>query len=216
MARNYSVRKQEILDKAASLFYTHGYEQTTVQQILEAAGIGKGTFYYYFDSKESLLDAMIESTIDGITRYAETIVQDQDLTTAEKMTALFLPPGGDVPREQELLLDSLHEAENAKMHLRSLTRTIQRLSPLLEILIEEGIAEGLFATDYPGETMELLLVSASFLFDEGIFTWSEVEVTRRMKAFIGLMENGLGARPGSLAFMESVLRYGGRSLAERT
>ena len=48
-------RKQELLKIAYKMFITKGYENTSVDDIIEAAGIAKGTYYYYFESKEQTL-----------------------------------------------------------------------------------------------------------------------------------------------------------------
>ena len=45
------VRRNEILDVAQQFFYTKGYEQTSVHDIIDQIGIAKGTFYHYFGSK---------------------------------------------------------------------------------------------------------------------------------------------------------------------
>jgi AcrR family transcriptional regulator len=52
-------RRNEILDTAETLFFTKGYGKTTVNDILQAIGIAKGTFYYYFKSKEEVMDAVL-------------------------------------------------------------------------------------------------------------------------------------------------------------
>ena len=46
-----SERRNDILDAARRLIYTKGYEQMTIQDILDELGISKGAFYHYFDSK---------------------------------------------------------------------------------------------------------------------------------------------------------------------
>src|SRR5690606_29739591 len=47
-------RKQQLLDAAALLFAQQGYAATRVSDIVEAAGVAKGLFYWYFDNKEAL------------------------------------------------------------------------------------------------------------------------------------------------------------------
>ena len=46
----YTLRRNDILDTARRLVYTKGYEQMTIQDILDALQISKGAFYHYFDS----------------------------------------------------------------------------------------------------------------------------------------------------------------------
>ena len=50
--------KQEIQEAAWKLFYEKGYENTTVNDIVQAAGTSKGGFYYYFEAKEALLNSL--------------------------------------------------------------------------------------------------------------------------------------------------------------
>ena len=55
-----------IIDAANKLFYEKGYNQTAFSEVAEASGIPKGNFYYYFKSKDELLDAVIDDRLDGI------------------------------------------------------------------------------------------------------------------------------------------------------
>ena len=52
------------MDKAESLFEVKGYNKTTVNDILREVNIAKGTFYYYFKSKEEVLDAVIDRYLE--------------------------------------------------------------------------------------------------------------------------------------------------------
>lgn len=53
-AKQVSPKRQELIEIASRLFYEQGYGATGVKQIIEAAGIAKGTFYSHFSSKEEL------------------------------------------------------------------------------------------------------------------------------------------------------------------
>ena len=52
--------RQRLMGAALDLFRDNGYEQTTVEQITDAADVAKGTFFNYFDTKESILPAVAE------------------------------------------------------------------------------------------------------------------------------------------------------------
>ena len=54
------IRRQEILNTAESLFCRKGYEQTSIQDILDQLKSSKGSFYHYFISKEALLQSMCD------------------------------------------------------------------------------------------------------------------------------------------------------------
>ena len=51
--------KTKIVSAAWELFYKNGYDDTTVDDIVELSGTSKGSFYHYFESKDALLDYLI-------------------------------------------------------------------------------------------------------------------------------------------------------------
>ena len=59
--------RQRIIEAADSLFYKRGYNQTSFQDISEATGIPRGNFYYYFKTKDEILDAVVNSRVSELT-----------------------------------------------------------------------------------------------------------------------------------------------------
>ena len=53
-------RKLQLLDEAAALFAERGYAETRVLDIVQAAGVAKGLFYWYFENKEALFRELVE------------------------------------------------------------------------------------------------------------------------------------------------------------
>jgi AcrR family transcriptional regulator len=195
-------RRNEILDAAEQLFASRGYDAATVSDILAAVNIAKGTFYYYFKSKEDALDAIVERRISYGIAEAEEIVKKQGPSVYEKFLAVIM---AQKPRSQiqEAFNSVLHESGNVKFHQKVLTETVLRLSPILQSLVEEGIQQGLFSTSYARESVELLLASALVVFDDGFFHWTEAEIASRIPAFLEAMERILGAKPGAFSYMAS-------------
>ena len=58
-------RRGELLAAAEKLFYTKGYENTSVQDILDAVGFSKGGFYHHFDSKLAVLEAICQQRAEN-------------------------------------------------------------------------------------------------------------------------------------------------------
>lgn len=58
--------RQRIIDVSNDLFYRRGYNQTSFQDISDATGIPRGNFYYYFKTKDEILDAVVSSRIDEL------------------------------------------------------------------------------------------------------------------------------------------------------
>lgn len=78
--KNFRNTKSKIVSAAWKLFYEQGYEDTTVDEIITLSGTSKGSFYHYFDSKDSLLgslaylfDEKYEELENGIVRNLSSI-----------------------------------------------------------------------------------------------------------------------------------------------
>jgi AcrR family transcriptional regulator len=122
-------RRNEILDAAENLFIAKGYERATVNDILDATGIAKGTFYYHFKSKERVLDGIVKRRGDAGIRAARDVAESGGMNAAEKLLRIMLAqkPGD---RRQERLIEALEHAENSCMFVKSLTDIVRRLAPI--------------------------------------------------------------------------------------
>jgi len=190
-------RKKEILNAAEKLFADRGYEAATVNDILDAVKIAKGTFYYYFKSKEDVLDALIDRRIsEGVEKAQE--IAASSISPVQKILAIMMAqkPQNQV---QEDFTSVLHEKDNAKMHQKSLTQYILRLSPCLGKVVKEGIEAGIFSTPFPNESAEILLSAGLVLFDDDYFKWTKEEAAAKTAAFLTVMERAVGAESGSFA-----------------
>lgn len=81
--------KNAILDSSVRLFFHQGYNQTSIQQVVEDAGLTKGAFYYYFDSKEDLLIQIHDSYLDVELAEARKVV-DKGLSPEETLRGLVV------------------------------------------------------------------------------------------------------------------------------
>lgn len=192
-------RKAEIMDTAERLFKTKGYEETSVNDILQVIGIAKGTFYYYFKSKDEIMDAVVERSIERRVQYLLPIVEDPHVSALDKLKRI-IHENQIMNDENVEMLDYLHKPENIVMHQKSLIQAVQRFSPVLAKIICQGIEERLFQTDYPLELAEFLMVGMNFLFDPSIFAWSREELMTRMNALADIFETTLRAGKGSFDF----------------
>ena len=75
-------RRDELLAIAARLFAEKGFRATTVRDIADAAGILSGSLYHHFDSKESMVDEILQTFQDELFgRYDEILAGDADPRT---------------------------------------------------------------------------------------------------------------------------------------
>ncbi|NGQ94742.1 TetR/AcrR family transcriptional regulator [Brevibacillus sp. SYP-B805] len=78
--------KRKIVEESVKLFETKGYSEASIQDIVDALGVTKGTFYYYFDSKEQLLMEIQMVYIDDLLAKQRQIMDD---TGKDSKTKIF-------------------------------------------------------------------------------------------------------------------------------
>ena len=83
MPKKRSSTKSRIIKAAWNLFYKHGYEQTTVDEIISASKTSKGTFYHYFKGKEALLNTLSYLFDEKYEELAGIV--DPDLSAYDKL-----------------------------------------------------------------------------------------------------------------------------------
>lgn len=188
-------RRTEILDVARQLFITKGFQKTSIEDILKQVGIARGTLYYHFSSKEEILRALISRITEQIVESATEIAQQDGPAVYKFLAVISSSRIQDTERE---LTEQLHAPGNASFHILSITETVKHLTPILTEIVEQGIEEGTFHTQYPRETIEILLTSSGMLLDEGIFTDEAAEIPRRTAGIIHAAEVLLGCEPGTL------------------
>ncbi len=153
------VRRAEILDTAQKLFYTQGYENTSIQSIIDEIGIAKGTFYHHYDSKQALLDALVMHILEQMLQTLEPMVNDSQLNALEKLQRFFIEANnlGFENRELSLtLMQVWYKDENAILRYKMQVKATEQFGPLLTQIIRQGVMEGCFSTDYPKYTAEVI------------------------------------------------------------
>jgi AcrR family transcriptional regulator len=154
----YAVRRNEILDAALRLVYTKGYEQMTIQDILDDLQISKGAFYHYFDSKTALLEAITERLMQEATQIITPIIADPHLSAMEKFQRYFDTVARWKTAQKTLMLALLrvwYNDNNAIMRQKVVSVGLKRITPLLTAIIQQGAQEGVFLTPHPDQVCEV-------------------------------------------------------------
>ena len=156
-------RREEIMDAAAELFSTKGYEETTTTDIMKKVGIAKGTLYYHFASKEEILDAMIERMGRRLIATARDCAAT-DAPVYERLLKVMLSLNANSIGGEDLI-EIMHQPRNVLMHEKSRAMVIREAGPILADLVREGVDEGLFDCKYPEQTVEMIMVYVLVAFD---------------------------------------------------
>jgi AcrR family transcriptional regulator len=212
--KNHDARKAEILEKAQKLFYTQGYDITTVEDILKAVKISKGAFYHYFASKEDLLDCLVSQVTAQIIENLKLVMDDPGISALEKLKR-FSKTGLDIKTgNKEILkayLNATFRSENLVMRNKMTKAAIDLSTPLYTSLIKQGISEGVFNTPSP-EFAAMMLMWMGIGVQE--FFWklfveidekpeNVAKIESHISLYLDAMERILGASRGSLGSLVS-------------
>lgn len=194
------IRKQEIIQVAKKLFETKGYEQTSVESIIHAAGIAKGTFYYYFKAKKDILLALVELITKDIEAHFQSIIELNDLSAIDKLK-MMLTGTEKQAKIEPVVMEILHQPDNRELQEQLNIKTIERIAPLIAKVIEVGNQDGIFHAKTPLETVQFILAGSAFVLESGLFQWSFEKQSALRESLQDLAERALGALQGSLYFI---------------
>jgi AcrR family transcriptional regulator len=213
IVKERTVRRNEILDVAQRLVQTKGYEQMTIQDILDELQIAKGTFYHYFDSKQALLEAVIERILGQAEQIALPIVRDPHLGAIAKLQRVFATTGRWKLERKPFFIELVrvwYTDDNAIVRAKLHAAGIQRVMPLVTQIVRQGIAEGDFTTDYPEQAGSIVMALVGELSDTlaGVLLGGEpppggfAGLQRLVSAYDDAMERVLGAPHGTLRLVD--------------
>lgn len=138
-----------VLQAALDLFATQGYATTSVQQIVEAAGVTKGAMYHYFQSKDDLLFAIYDRMLSLQKRHLEEIVA-RGGTTTEVLRAVCIDvveTSIDLLPEGTVFFRSVHMLTEPRRS--EVTRRRREYHDEFAALVAQGQTEGSVRTDVP-------------------------------------------------------------------
>lgn len=149
--------KSKIVKAAWNLFYKQGYEDTTVDEIIDASNTSKGSFYHYFESKDALLSTLSYLFDEKYEELAPEMAED--LTARERLTylnhELFLMIDASIDVNLLSRLYSSQLITKAEQHLLDENRFYFQL--IIKI-ITEGIEKGELRRDRSVEELVKLYV----------------------------------------------------------
>lgn len=204
----HALKREAFTDAALRLIQSKGWEQVSVQDVLDELDASRGAFYHYFDSKGALLEAAVERITDLSIDSLKPHLDDPALPAVEKLQH-FASGLARWKGERSGLMRGLMTAwmsdENAITREKFRRHATARLQPLLAAVVRQGNEEGSLSTGPPEPVAGVLLGvlmaandAASHLFlarQENAVPFEEVE--RTLHAYLVAYERILGLPPGS-------------------
>ena len=209
----YAERRKAILSVARQLVVTRGYEQMTIQDVLDALQISKGAFYHYFDSKQMLLEALIEDMQDGALQVLVPILHDPRLTALVKLQRFFDAASRWKTTQKTFVLALLrvwYTDDNAIVRQKLRLSMLKRIGPLLTEVVQQGVQEGTLTALFPdqlgGVFLSLMLDLSDTLAELFLSLGLEHDDLSHIKltvaAYTDALERVLGASTGSLYIVD--------------
>lgn len=178
-----------ILDVAFRLFIEKGYENTSIQDIIDnLGGLSKGAIYHHFKSKEELLIAVTDRMTSESNQMLAVIRDRSDLTGKEKLKTIFRE-SINRPVQDDIFTVAPDFHNNPKLLFSLLHDTIENAAPNYILpIIQQGISDGSIKTDYPKQLAELILLAANVWMNPMIFDSSEEESYCKFMVFRQMMQ----------------------------
>ncbi len=221
-------RKAQIIQTALKLFAAKGYENTTINSIIDEAGISKGGFYHHYGSKEELLEDIVRMLIGGMVAIFKEIDARDDLTALEKTNEYIRRVNAykteKVVATAAFLSELYSSGKNVRLESKIYDFAREHVSPIMKKIILQGVEEGTFKTKYPEEAAEAYVKlfimhqqEMTDLFYEALRerNWEIVKTIQRKYGFFQkLLEDILGLEKGSLV-VEEVMGRTAETMCEK-
>lgn len=157
----YAAKRDDILAAAERLIYTKGFEQMSIQDILDDLQMSKGAFYHYFASKVALLEALVKRMLDEMVGRLVPIVEDPHLSGIEKIRRYFAETFQWRSDRKDMLLVVLrvwYLDDNALVRQKVRAAMVEHFTALLTVVIRQGVQEGVFTAAYPEQVANVVVV----------------------------------------------------------
>ena len=189
-------RKHQILEAAKQAFSKRGIHKTRMSDIAESSGLSKGALYWYFDSKDAIILALLDKVFEPEIQELEALLDDP-CSTEEKLMKYAERSGQDIIdmlRWMPLVYDFFALAFRQQAIKEAITQYYRKNLNLLESLIQQGVASGEFETDSPVDAA----ITMGSVIEGTVMLWlydpESIDIIQHIKSNIRLLLNGLRAR----------------------
>lgn len=192
MARNKypELTVEKILDTAQRLFLEKGYDNTTIQDIVDHLdGLSKGAVYHHFKSKEEIMDAVGDRMFAANNPF-EKVKNRKDLNGLQKLQEAIRLNQSDDDRTS-MVIQSISLTRNPRLLVEMIQSNLNVLTPYYEALLEEGNKDGSVHTEYVKEIAELMPLLTSLWLLPSVFPTDKEGMKHKFR-FIGEMLEKMG------------------------
>ncbi len=184
------MKSNQILDALQKLLESKDIQKISVSEIAHTAGIGKGSIYYYFPSKEAIMEALIERNYEKPLKTAKNLAKQTSISPFTRMAMITKATG-------------INDKDSLLLHQKYLNHLIKEMKPELTLIIEQGIEQGEISFSHPAALAEIVLIILAIKIDNSLIPSTQEEIDDTIHGLISLLEKGTGNPVGSLNFLIS-------------
>ena len=209
----FNIRKEEImpgrrkkydliLDSLQKLLENKNLQTISVSEIAQTAGIGKGSIYYYFPSKDAILEALVERNYEKPLSTAKNLACQTDIPPFTRMAMIFQACRNSSTEYLKSGKESgVSAPEKALLHQKYMNHVISEFKPVLAEIIRQGIEAGEIHFDRPEVLAEIVLIVLTVKMDNTIVPSSKENIEETIEGLVALLEKGTDNPSGSLNFL---------------
>ena len=193
-----------ILDAFRELLENEDIQHISVNEIAKKAGIGKGSIYYYFSSKDEILNALIKRTYADVLEMAKELVHQTDLSIyarLAKITNACIDATGEFLRRSEAVRNKMDVSEriydSAYIHRQFMKHSIVDFKEIYTEIIQQEIDKGAIQVNSAAEVAEIVLIVLTVKIDNTLSPSSDEETAKTLQTLITLLERGTGNKDGA-------------------
>ena len=197
------LKYDKILDALQKLLETKELSNISVSEIAQTAEIGKGSIYYYFSSKDAILEALVERNYEAPITTARHLAEQREISPFTRMALIFQACRNSSAAFLKTQPSTTKAApERAFLHQKYMNHLIVSLKPVLASIIEQGIAQDLILCADPVSLAEIVL---TVKMDNTLVPSTADEIEQTISALVSLLEKGTENPAGSLNFLMAQL-----------
>ena len=191
------IRRNQILDAATTVFVRQGFQHARMDDIVEESGLSKGTLYWYFKSKEDIINAILRRLFTGDLENLESLVQAEG-TSSERMIQLTNNRVNGM-KQMSSLVPIIFEFYAVAVHQQWVQQFIGEYFKHFRTLLEELIQQGIDTGEFRPVNATKAAISLASLYEGLTFHWLMDPQTVQWEILsensIPMLLDGLKVRP---------------------
>ncbi|WP_019229274.1 TetR/AcrR family transcriptional regulator [Sedimentibacter sp. B4] len=189
----FNQKRQDILNSAMELFKEKGFHNTRMEEIALKAGVGKGTLYEYFTSKQEIFDETCIEKVTGIKDKIEEISL-RDITFREKLTEMISMKQGS-EKCHEPTIEGIMSNKNiiSEKVVYAMMNHVSDMNKIIIRMVEQGKKEGFVNKNIPSDLVVTMIVGTVSEFIRNKCTNNFAGISGE-EIIINLLFNGFGVK----------------------